>query len=53
MMNANVTHTKAVETAKLPQRGCAWKDALTIAVTDHMLREEFRKMKGADNTLAK
>ena len=29
------------------------KDALTITVTDHKLREELRKLKGADNTLAK
>ena len=29
------------------------KDALTIAVTDHKLRKEFRRQKGADNTLAK
>ena len=29
------------------------KDTFTIAVTDHNLRKEFKKLKGADNMLAK
>ena len=47
MIEAYVTHTKAMEMAA---KELHMKDALTIAVTDHKLREEFRKVKGADNT---
>ena len=44
---------KGCGNCKTTAKELCMKDALTLAITDNKLREDLRKLKGADNTLAK
>ena len=52
IIKKDVTHVKALETARLLQRNYASRMVLPLQWTDHKLREEINELKGADNTVA-